>query len=1208
MNFVIGTMLICRLCRHHEIQPLICAEENSLLISKHSFPTSSETEKAASASTTEFLSPLKDSPMKVAPQSQSQEQRQKQVQGENGEEVGVEMSIAQIEKNTKMQGEQGEDGQNVSGEPSKPRRQGQGDCTSGDSGPRPIHLTASEMERVESDVFWLAWALLSDASVLQIRGLWRRGVPKMKLRAFQLSRVLARHVPRLQAHLDEIQMNPQVLGAQWFLPLFSYTLPLGLAMRSWDYIFKSGWAAVYRVVLVLLRAVETDLLNGKVDVVGSRLRKLKWPIYLTPLMLRSENARQRERERVESMDGDASESGGNGCELLLSAHHVDTIFSPRLALAALKGETVSLSMPSHAITQEVLIRMQEEYAIEMLFSAEAMHESDVAAAADAGVGKSNSRGWFGIGVVGGGDSHSSLSSGAAVSGSESIHPNTPFKDGREAPLDPEEEKQAMERTRAVLKADGGRLVFGGSEQSRCSVDHLRNGGDTGGNTGGDTGGEGKGERHSNSSGPPAPLSPLLGEADGEEASVTTQALHEFFGESDSSFDSIAYDSTPRKASTGALGAVSSLIVSLARRATDSVSRAKSDDVSSPPETPVKPAYGSSSSRGRSSSSSMSSGSSSSGRGADGCNLLSSDGIDTYAVPLGLQPADIDGGIDAAMVDEFGGGAGVGGSGDGRSGVSGSGGASKNRKYTDRHRRRLRDEPAFRSIHDSWDRALTNSVYGAFEVGQHLSTADRRALLKIVKRLLRMERQADIDKAELQAKVARACDRVRLAERAHDDARYELAVSASLSLQLESQIDQYLGRNHYSTDANGNSACASTAGSRSQSTVHSRTGEEIQSSSNAGFSVLNDKAGTGFNQVQIQERLSAKTTAFSKSNNDNDVEIYATAAAAAAAAMSGQSASAETAIRLYRESQSRSHSGAGGLAASSTSGSGPGLLGGLFHGFRLGGGGARAALAAAAEAAEHLQEDQTYSSSCRSTPKPTTGLSQTLAQTRGKQQSALTTDASPTPFSSPFRELPATGTSPSDVHSAWRSGDNLFSPGSIAGTPGSLVGDVHASPHLAGRQRNRHGAYISSSNASPSLLAAAAARVGVSVGAHPAMLGNPRPRGSVGGEISRGDSAALGSPDGLKASENLSTEEIRTALEELSQQCQKEQQEIIVAGRALSAAKKEEANKQEELDLAQAALEEADVYKQNLCEQMLIITENAHRKRSEMLYRIAEQFS
>jgi hypothetical protein len=103
--------------------------------------------------------------------------------------------------------------------------------------------------------------------------LWQQGVPKMKLRVYQLDRVVKWTLPKLHKHLIDIQLTPEVLVAQWFITLFTYTVPLELTLRVFDYIFLEGWSGMFRVALALLKSLDSAIRDTDLEGVGAIMKE-----------------------------------------------------------------------------------------------------------------------------------------------------------------------------------------------------------------------------------------------------------------------------------------------------------------------------------------------------------------------------------------------------------------------------------------------------------------------------------------------------------------------------------------------------------------------------------------------------------------------------------------------------------------------------------------------------------------------------------------------------------------------------------------------------------------------------------------------------------------------------------------------------------------------------------------------------------------------
>ena len=75
----------------------------------------------------------------------------------------------------------------------------------------------------------------------------------LHLRIFQFQQLLSRHLPRLTAHLEDLQIQPLYVS-QWFLSFFAVTCPLPMLLRIYDIILTEGASeTLMRVALSLMR-------------------------------------------------------------------------------------------------------------------------------------------------------------------------------------------------------------------------------------------------------------------------------------------------------------------------------------------------------------------------------------------------------------------------------------------------------------------------------------------------------------------------------------------------------------------------------------------------------------------------------------------------------------------------------------------------------------------------------------------------------------------------------------------------------------------------------------------------------------------------------------------------------------------------------------------------------------------------------------------
>ena len=82
----------------------------------------------------------------------------------------------------------------------------------------------------------------------------------LHLRIYQFRHLLTQQLPKLAAHLENLQVNPAYVS-QWFLSFFAVTCPLPMLLRIYDVIFAEGASeTLMRVALSLMRRNEAKIL------------------------------------------------------------------------------------------------------------------------------------------------------------------------------------------------------------------------------------------------------------------------------------------------------------------------------------------------------------------------------------------------------------------------------------------------------------------------------------------------------------------------------------------------------------------------------------------------------------------------------------------------------------------------------------------------------------------------------------------------------------------------------------------------------------------------------------------------------------------------------------------------------------------------------------------------------------------------------------
>lgn len=139
-----------------------------------------------------------------------------------------------------------------------------------------LPLAESEQAHVEVDIFIIMSLLMDKNGKIGMNGLWGPDTPRMKLRVYQLDRLVYFHFPRLHRHFKEIQFAaPEMLVAQWFVTLFCYTMPPHLTFKLWDIVFVSGWTSFFRIGLSMLHLLENSFLSRDIEGIGMMLRDWK---------------------------------------------------------------------------------------------------------------------------------------------------------------------------------------------------------------------------------------------------------------------------------------------------------------------------------------------------------------------------------------------------------------------------------------------------------------------------------------------------------------------------------------------------------------------------------------------------------------------------------------------------------------------------------------------------------------------------------------------------------------------------------------------------------------------------------------------------------------------------------------------------------------------------------------------------------------------
>eukprot|EP00347_Sterkiella_histriomuscorum_P014769 403359599 len=88
--------------------------------------------------------------------------------------------------------------------------------------------------------------------------------------------LMKKFMPKLFQHLLDNSITPQLYSTQWFMTIFSSSLPHECILRIWDIYLVEGRKIQYRVALALLKLVQQEILaqNMEMDMIYVNIKKI----------------------------------------------------------------------------------------------------------------------------------------------------------------------------------------------------------------------------------------------------------------------------------------------------------------------------------------------------------------------------------------------------------------------------------------------------------------------------------------------------------------------------------------------------------------------------------------------------------------------------------------------------------------------------------------------------------------------------------------------------------------------------------------------------------------------------------------------------------------------------------------------------------------------------------------------------------------------
>ncbi|XP_063689654.1 TBC1 domain family member 1-like [Bolinopsis microptera] len=96
-----------------------------------------------------------------------------------------------------------------------------------------------------------------------LRDVYKPHMSGLKLRLYQLSRLVHDRHFSIHEHLNTHEVTPSLYAVSWIMTAFSAQLPFAICLRIMDFIFLQGIDALFKVILYTLDASEAEILSLK---------------------------------------------------------------------------------------------------------------------------------------------------------------------------------------------------------------------------------------------------------------------------------------------------------------------------------------------------------------------------------------------------------------------------------------------------------------------------------------------------------------------------------------------------------------------------------------------------------------------------------------------------------------------------------------------------------------------------------------------------------------------------------------------------------------------------------------------------------------------------------------------------------------------------------------------------------------------------------
>ncbi|KAF7146754.1 uncharacterized protein LOC131322957 [Rhododendron vialii] len=113
--------------------------------------------------------------------------------------------------------------------------------------------------KTEEDAFWMLAVLLENVLV---RDCYNTNLSGCHVEQRVFKDLLVKKCPRIAAHLEDLEFDVSLVATEWFLCLFSKSLPSETTLRVWDVLFYEGAKVLFHVALAIFKMKEEELLTA----------------------------------------------------------------------------------------------------------------------------------------------------------------------------------------------------------------------------------------------------------------------------------------------------------------------------------------------------------------------------------------------------------------------------------------------------------------------------------------------------------------------------------------------------------------------------------------------------------------------------------------------------------------------------------------------------------------------------------------------------------------------------------------------------------------------------------------------------------------------------------------------------------------------------------------------------------------------------------